>query len=146
MVLCSSHAAWVWNNELLSLSLLCFLLSWHSSTLVLGLCTAVCAPPPPLPMYPSLPLVPLPCSSHHLSVVYQDGFYSAADLYVSTLTSSPTHTCSSAPFPALQFLPVLLLSEWFCMLCLVKRCTEPPAQRHISPRFTNSAWLVNKLR
>lgn len=38
-----------------SLSLLCFLFSWHSSTLVLGLCT----PPPPLlahvPFSPSCP-------------------------------------------------------------------------------------------
>lgn len=60
MVLCSSHAAWVWNNELLSLSLLCFLLSWHSSTLVLGLCTAVCAPPSPPAHVPFSPSCPSP--------------------------------------------------------------------------------------
>lgn len=67
-------------------------------------CAPLFVPPPhPLPVYPSLPFVPLPCSSRHLSVVYQDGFYSAADLYVSTLTSNPTHICSLPHSPPCSF-------------------------------------------
>lgn len=72
----------------LSFSLLCFAVLWRWSTLVLGLCTTVFATPRPLPRTYSFP--PL-CSSCALSVVYQDGFYGAADLYVSKLTARPTH-------------------------------------------------------
>lgn len=59
-VVFSLHAAWVWNNDLLSLSLFfcVFAVLWCTSTLVLGLCTPVCTPswslyPPPFFPVPS---------------------------------------------------------------------------------------------
>ena len=101
------HAAWVWNNYFLSslslslsfslfLLLFCVVL-WHSSgfgTVHHSVCT------PPLATTPSSPPPSLPrSSSSSLSVVYQDGFYGAADLYVSKLTSHPT-TQPLCPLPS----------------------------------------------
>ncbi len=101
------HAAWVWNNYFFSLShssplflfpLFVFAVLWRSSTLVLGLCTTPFAPPPlhPTTLLPLSVSLPFPSS---LSVVYQDGFYGAADLYVSKLTSH-RHALSVPPLTA----------------------------------------------
>lgn len=113
------HAAWVWNNYF-SLSLSLFLPFSPSLYLIpLFLYFAVLWPPSTLGFWDRAPLcshctlhfllffrsvplslsLPLPCSPPPLSVVYQDGFYGAADLYVSKFTSN-RHTISVPPLTA----------------------------------------------
>lgn len=114
------HAAWVWNNYFsLSLSLplssffslstwslffsilLCCDLHppWVSGTVHHSVRTAPSTSCSSSALSPPLSL-PLPCSPPPpLSVVYQDGFYGAADLYVSKFTSN-RHTISVPPLTA----------------------------------------------
>lgn len=114
------HAAWVWNNYFFSLSLspsffpslpvpsLVFAVLWRSSTLFFWDCAPLCLHPlnytvTPASSYSSSPLRPFPFSSA-LSVVYQDGFYGAADLYVSKLnlpSDTPSLSIPSRLSPAL---------------------------------------------
>lgn len=96
----------------------------------LGPCTTLFALHPPLPAL--LPLCPPPPSlspSHvlllpPLSVVYQDGFYGAADLYVSKFTSN-RHTISVPPLTAFSCSFFFSLLGWFCMCvrsCAAQSC------------------------
>lgn len=86
------------SSSLLLSSLLCFALLWSSSTLGLGLCTPPSSPSFALlvPVSTSSSFFPLLLPSPPPSVVYQDGFYGAADLYVSNFYSRTTrHICPS---------------------------------------------------
>lgn len=104
--LCMLHGCEITTYSLsLSLSLsfvfCCVVTFLHSGfgTVHHSVCTPSTLHPPTL-----LPISPR--SSFPLSVVYQDGFYGAADLYVSKLTSRPTHPLCPSPSrlsPALLF-------------------------------------------
>lgn len=137
-VVFSLHAAWVWNNDLLSLSLFfVFLLCCDVHPLWFWDCALLFAPPP---RHSTLLLSSLSL----LSVVYQDGFYGAADLYVSTLTSGPTHL----PLPPPPLHSFLLLSPLRVILHVASslalhrvaciKVNEPTVYKH-------KARLVKKL-
>lgn len=85
-----------------------------------------CDPPPPWVFWDCAPLrlhpLSSPLCSPALSVVYQDGFYGAAELYVSKFTCNQHYISVPPPHSFVSPLGVILHVH------AVMRCTELPAE------------------
>lgn len=128
-------------KQWMTLFLFCvFLLSWLSSTLVLGLCATVCAPPPsppPTANVPFSPFCPFPLLFSSSQCGVSGWVLQCCRLICKYTHLKPNTNMLLPPFPSPRsfFFPALLLCEWFCMLCPVMRCTEPSAfKAHSVPR------------
>lgn len=130
------HAAWVWINYSLFLSscsfffvcFCCVVTFIHSGFWDCAPLRLHCAPPLS-PSHPSSSPPFLSLCRSSLSVVYQDGFYGAADLYVSKSTSS-LHAISVPPphgFLLLFFIFIFLPLGVILHVRQAIRCTELPA-------------------
>lgn len=134
--LCMLHGCEIMIYSLF-LSFFVFLLCCDVHPLWFWDCALLFAPPP---RHSTLLLSSLSL----LSVVYQDGFYGAADLYVSTLISGPTHL----PLPPSPLHSFLLLSPLRVILHVASshalhrvaciKVNEPTVYKH-------KARLVKKL-